>query len=144
MQNVPVNVAKSCESCICAPIRETCLLGPDSAGNFATTEVDSNFAETCPRETCTCTSHANYQMIANKRLSDAVKVFEIKIAKKFESGIDPSKVIDGDKQAATSPAPTTTAASQATKKEPTSPPESTKKETQPVEKKVVESVPLPA
>ena len=39
-QVVRKSFAKTCENCICAPIKETCLLGPDSIGNFATSQVE--------------------------------------------------------------------------------------------------------
>ena len=93
---VSVESAQSCEACVCAPLRETCLLGPDSAGNFATSEVDPEFAANCPRETCTCSSHSDYQQASRYRIQHAIKVFEIKIGKQFNLGIDPAKIIDGD------------------------------------------------
>ena len=93
---VPVAVAQSCEDCICAPLKETCLLGPDSVGNFATSEVTPEFAEACPRETCTCSSHDDYVDAATERLLIAKQVYEVNVGVEFESGIDPSLLIDGD------------------------------------------------
>ena len=62
--------AKSCDKfCVCNELKTTCLVGPDSICNFATVEVDRNFADFCDRESCTCTSHADYMLTANDRLS---------------------------------------------------------------------------
>ena len=85
---------------MCAPLKETCLFGPDSLGNFATSEVDLEFAETCPRATCTCTSHDDYTEVAQERLADAARVYAIEIGKEFDHGIDPSLIIDADALAA--------------------------------------------
>ena len=62
--------AQSCDKfCVCNELKTTCLLGPDSICNFATVEVDRSFADNCDRESCTCTSHADYMLTANDRLS---------------------------------------------------------------------------
>ena len=95
---VPISLARSCEGCLCAPLKETCLFGPDSLGNFATSEVDLEFAETCPRQTCTCSSHDNYTEVARERLAKAARVYAVKIGADFSHGIDPSLIIDGDAQ----------------------------------------------
>ena len=97
---MPISLARSCEDCLCAPLKETCLFGPDSLGNFATSEVDLEFAETCPRETCTCTSHENYTEVAQERLALAARVYAIEIGAEFSHGIDPSLIIDADAIAA--------------------------------------------
>ena len=73
------------------------MLGPDSVGNFATSQVDIRFAETCPRETCTCSSHQDYTQIAQERLAQAKSVFEIQTGDdKFDHGIDESLIINPD------------------------------------------------
>ena len=74
---VPISLAESCENCMCAPLKESCLLGPDSQGNYATSDVDPSFAEACPRETCTCSSHENYTETAQLRLENAINVVEV-------------------------------------------------------------------
>ena len=71
-------------------------MGPDSLGNFATSEVPPSFADDCPRETCTCTSHEDYTTVAKERLDNAIRVHVVEIGKKFEIDIDPALIIDGD------------------------------------------------
>ena len=69
---VPERLAKNCDMfCVCQGLKTSCLLGPDSSCNFATETVSREFADTCDRETCSCTSHTDYQTVANQRLSDA-------------------------------------------------------------------------
>ena len=72
---VPVYVAESCDECICAPLKEVCLFGPDSFGNFATAEVPVEQADTCDRTECTCASHEDYTETAKMRLESAAAVF---------------------------------------------------------------------
>ena len=79
-------------------MKETCLFGPDSLGNFATSEVDYEFAETCPRLTCTCSSHDNYTEVARERLATAARVYAVEIGAEFKHNIDPSLIINGDEQ----------------------------------------------
>jgi len=67
---VSETLAESCDKfCICHDLKTTCLLGPDSICNFATMEVTRDFADTCDRSSCTCTSHSDYMIVANLRLS---------------------------------------------------------------------------
>ena len=69
---VPEPLAKGCgQFCVCQDLKTTCLLGPDSLCNYATTEVDRSFADTCDRSACTCTSHVDYMSVANNRLSSS-------------------------------------------------------------------------
>lgn len=44
--------------------------------NLATSEVDRDYADTCDRDFCTCTSHSDYMTIANQRLSSSATCFE--------------------------------------------------------------------
>ena len=70
---MPDFVAKSC-NCLCTSIKTTCLLGPDSQGNYATVEVSQSFADNCRKETCTCSTHSDYTDVARERLFSAGKV----------------------------------------------------------------------
>ena len=81
---------------MCAPIKETCLIGPDTIGNFATSEVQPSYASSCDRDKCTCSSHEDYAETAQARLATAIAVHEIQQGKTFESGIDESLIIDAD------------------------------------------------
>ena len=81
---------------MCAPIKETCLIGPDTIGNFATSEVQPSYAETCDRDKCTCSSHDDYAETATERLATAIAVHSIQQGKQFDSGIDESLIIDAD------------------------------------------------
>ena len=74
---VPEAHAKNCDTfCVCQDVKTTCLLGPDSLCNYATEEVDRDFADSCERDSCTCTSHTNYFEIANERLNSSAGCLE--------------------------------------------------------------------
>ena len=47
-------------SCKCELIMVTCLIGPDSLGNFQREQTPLSYAEKCDREKCVCSSHDNY------------------------------------------------------------------------------------
>ena len=69
---VPEKLAKKCDMfCVCQDLKTTCLLGPDSLCNYATVTVDHNYASSCDRSSCTCTSHTDYMKVANQRLSSS-------------------------------------------------------------------------
>ena len=70
--------AKTCElisSCKCEYIKVTCLIGPDSLGNFQREQVPLSYAESCDRESCICSNHANFVIIAEQRIAGA-KTFD--------------------------------------------------------------------
>lgn len=92
----------SCE-CFCAPLLIACLYGPDGFGNFATTEVPPEEADSCDRSKCTCTSHDDYAVTARERLESAIAVYSVDVAPEFDHGLDSGKLIDGD-----APTPTLT------------------------------------
>ena len=80
---VPERTAKSAcvddnwgQNCVCHELETSCLLGPDSACNFATETVSRDFADTCARDGCTCTSHTDYMSVANERLEGATECLE--------------------------------------------------------------------
>ena len=49
-------------------------MGPDGSGNFETIDVDQDFADTCDRGFCTCTTHADFFNQANARLDEAAEI----------------------------------------------------------------------
>ena len=55
-------------SCKCELIMVTCLIGPDSLGNFQREQTPLSYAEACDREKCVCSSHDNYVEIAESRV----------------------------------------------------------------------------
>ena len=59
--------AKNCEeksSCSCEYIMVTCLIGPDSMGNFQREQVPLSYAESCDQDKCVCSSHDNFVEMA--------------------------------------------------------------------------------
>ena len=46
--------------------------------------------------TCTCSSHGDYVEVATDRLAKAISIYEIETGPEFETGIDPTLLIDGD------------------------------------------------
>ena len=68
--------SQKCEGCICKKLLTQCLLGPDSAGNFETIDVDREFADTCDRSFCTCTTHDDFFDKANELLDEATRKLE--------------------------------------------------------------------
>ena len=65
---VPEERAECEQFCVCHQLKTTCLIGPDSKCNFATIEVDRDFADNCG-EKCVCSNQENYMTLANERLS---------------------------------------------------------------------------
>jgi hypothetical protein len=65
--------ALNCSDCICTAIGTSCLLGPDTAGNFETIEANPEYANECDRSFCTCTTHSDFFVKANIRLDEALE-----------------------------------------------------------------------
>ena len=68
---------KACEkdislSCTCEMIKASCLIGPDSRGDFTKMEVPITYAESCDRESCICNTHDDFVKIAEERISSAI------------------------------------------------------------------------
>ena len=59
-------------------IKDICLLGPDSLGNFAVSQVEPEFSVDCDRETCTCDSHDDFVEKYRERILQAGQVHQIK------------------------------------------------------------------
>jgi len=85
--------AKNCEqnsSCRCEYIMVTCLIGPDSMGNFQREQVPLSYAESCERDKCVCSSHDNFVEMAEKRVAEAQTLEERiqKLVEDFQNEIE--------------------------------------------------------
>lgn len=92
---VPEAHAQNCDTfCVCQDIKTTCLLGPDSLCNYATEEVSRDFADSCGRESCTCTSHDDYFLVANERLNSSASCLEAIVANRSNDLVIEPKIIN--------------------------------------------------
>ena len=85
------NEKKDCEldeslDCECFAVMTTCLIGPDSRGNFENMEVRVTYANNCDRESCICAIHDDWVAIAEERIASAITHDERKeeIIQQFE------------------------------------------------------------
>ena len=63
-------------------------MGPDGSGNFETIDVEQDYADTCDRSFCTCTTHADFFNMANQRLDEAAEILAALEAIKIEENAD--------------------------------------------------------